>query len=202
MKQNKFIIGLTGGSGAGKGEVAKILSKLGADIICADAVAHGIMKKDASPAFELIVAAFGKSVIGSDGEICRKALREIVFYDKSKLTRLTSLLNPIITDAILNTSSESKAKFVVIDAPLLIPSGLNAHCDVVIGVFAPKKLRIERICKRDGLSEAEALARLDNQMSDNELRPCVDFEINNEYTFEELSEIVGEVFADIADYQK
>jgi len=191
MKPNKAkIFGITGGSGAGKSEVARVLASLGAGIICADSVAHAAMKRGAGPAFERIVDEFGAGVIGDDGEICRKALRGIVFADKTKLKTLEGFMHGIILEAIFDSIEKSRKSVIGIDAPLLVPSGLNRHCDHVVGVFAPLDVRIARICARDGLTYADARMRIGNQMPDGELRGHVDYSIENNGTLEELNEKV------------
>ncbi|MCL2168536.1 MAG: dephospho-CoA kinase [Defluviitaleaceae bacterium] len=194
MTRNRLILGLTGGSGAGKGEVARILAGLGAEIICADSVAHHVMKKGETPAFDGIVREFGEGVIGADGEICRKKLREIVFVDKDQLKNLERIVHSVIVDMILKAANASTKRVVVIDAPLLVPSGLHKECDHTIGVFAPLDVRTSRICQRDGLSVADAQIRINNQMSDDELRKVMDFEIDNSGTLEELDGKVRKIF--------
>jgi len=190
---NKRIVGLTGGSGAGKGEVAKIFAAADAEIICVDSIAHRVMRKGESPAFKMIVDAFGEAVLGDDGEICRRKLREIVFVNKDELKRLTSIVHPYIVEWILEAVASSEKRLVLIDAPLLIPSGLNEYCHHVLGVFAPLDMRISRICARDGLTLEDAQARLNNQMLDEELRQHVEFEIENDARLEELHEKVHKI---------
>jgi len=190
MMQNKVIIGLTGGSGAGKGEVAKVFESIDAQIIDADAIAHRIIRRGESPAYECVIAAFGKGILGADNEICRRKLREIVFANKIQLKMLEDCVHPVIIDNILQLAENSKKQFVVIDAPLLIPSGLDKICHVVVGVFAPLDVRIARICQRDGISADHARLRIDSQMLDDGLRRQVDFVLENGGGLEELDEKV------------
>ena len=191
--QNKVIIGLTGGSGAGKGEAARVFAAFEAEIIDADAVAHRIMRRGESPAFERIVEVFGSGVLGADGEICRKTLGSIVFADSLQLKRLEECSHPVIVDSILTLARKSEKRLIVIDAPLLIPSGLSKICHVVIGVFAPLDMRLARICGRDGISLDAARLRINSQMPDDELRKQVDFAVENDGNLEELHEKVSEI---------
>ena len=185
MTQNKTIIGLTGGSGAGKGEAAKVLAMLSSEIICADSVAHQVILKG-KPAHQRIVDAFG-DVVDDQGEIDRRKLREIVFANKAQLKLLEDCVQDFIIAEILSIAA-SLGEFVVIDAPLLFQSGLDKICDVTLGIFAPLDVRIQRICERDGLTRHEAMMRINNQMTDLELEELVEYKINNDGTLEELDE--------------
>lgn len=160
------VIGLTGGTGSGKGFVSTILKAQGAYIIDADGIAHEIIRKG-KPAYEELVAYFGEGILAEDGEIFRKKLGAIVFSDAEKLTFLNRCTHRYIVeeikDQIQNAKGENTAKCIIIDAPLLVEAGLDAICDGIWVVFAEEAVRTERIMKRDSISLEMAKARIANQ---------------------------------------
>ncbi len=160
------VIGLTGGTGSGKGFVSAILAEHGAYIIDADAIAHEIIQKD-KPAYMELVAYFGVDILGDDGEIFRKKLGSIVFADAEKLAFLNRCTHAYIVKEIMAQIAKAKednvAKCIIIDAPLLVEAGLDAVCDGIWVVFAEEEMRVNRIMKRDSISLEMANARIANQ---------------------------------------
>ncbi|WP_317855919.1 dephospho-CoA kinase [Chakrabartyella piscis] len=160
------IIGLTGGTGSGKGFVSTILKEKGAYIIDADGVAHEIIKKG-KPAYTELVAYFGVDILDDSGEIFRKKLGGIVFGDSEKLAFLNQCTHAYIVkeikEQIANATTENTAKCIIIDAPLLVEAGLDSICDGIWVVFAEEDVRVERIMKRDSISLDMAKARIANQ---------------------------------------
>ncbi|MBR1736403.1 MAG: dephospho-CoA kinase [Firmicutes bacterium] len=183
MQNKTTVIGLTGTTGSGKSTAAAILKNHGAYIIDADKVAHEIMKKG-QQAYNEIVETFGTGILASDGEIERKKLAAIVFSDKEKLEKLNSITHKIIVKKIKDEAEEKKNRnyeLIVIDAPLLIQTGLHKCCDSVWAVYADEETRIERIIKRDDIPREKALERIRNQTgfqeTINKYANCI---INNE----------------------
>lgn len=173
------IIGLTGGIGAGKSTVSKQLIKLGYKVIDADKIARDIVL----PGGETIMAlekAFGKEIINEDGSLNRKKMADIAFTDPEKKSLLDGLMHGKINDVIkekiafheheeflyLDTNGVAPLRHSIlfIDAPLLIESGLDHQVDEIWVVDCDDKTRIERIKKRDDLSEEEIVMRFSNQM--------------------------------------
>ncbi|MCL2236262.1 MAG: dephospho-CoA kinase [Defluviitaleaceae bacterium] len=187
MKPNRIILGVTGGSGVGKGEVCNILKEMGVQILYADAIGHEVILKDRTGAYTEIWKTFGEKVLNYHGEIDRKILGEIVFKDKEKLAQLNDITHKYIIQRILEAFALSKSRIIAIDAPLLIEAGLHEMCHVVLGVFAPMELRKERIIKRDGITPEDAAARINSQMSDSDLAIYCDYIIHNDGTLEDLT---------------
>lgn len=158
-----MIIGLTGSMAAGKSAVSAILRRLGCFIVDADAAAHDIIKDETVKA-ELI-GAFGSGII-ENGEVSRRLLGAKAFANETELARLNSITHPRIVKRIVEEAAAAEPKYpaVVIDAPLLIESGLNQKCDCVWLVCANIYTRYARIMQRDGLSRAEAVRRTARQM--------------------------------------
>jgi dephospho-CoA kinase len=165
------IIGLTGNSGAGKGEAALFMKRHGAYVIDADVLAHESMKRG-EPAYGSIARLFGESVLGPDGEINRKLLGTIVYHDAKKKGLLESIIHVEVkrkTDQITNDALSNAAPFVVWDAPLLIEAGMHKMCDAVILLTAPFEVKLSRIVTRDNISGNQAALRLHNQRDEAKL---------------------------------
>ena len=178
-EQRTFTIGITGISGSGTSSAAKILAEAGGFIVSADMLVHTMMLKG-QPAYEEILACFGTSVIGMDDEIDRKSLGALVFGDTARLAALESIIHPrVITETRIKIA-QTKAPFAVIDAPLLIESGMHILCDSTWLITAKQDIRINRIIARDGLIRETAVRRLASRKGDDTLRPYADIIIEND----------------------
>lgn len=162
-----IVIGLTGGIATGKSTVSNVLDELGAFIIDADRIAREIVEPG-RPALEKIRHNFGIKVLNPDGTLNRGELAKIVFEDKARLNLLNSITHPYIIEEIklkLDTARLNGEKVAVIDAPLLIETGLYRLADVVWLVVTDELTQIKRLLKRDiGLSRREAHNRISAQM--------------------------------------
>lgn len=153
----KYVLGLTGGTGAGKSKISDYLEKKGAIIIDADKLSREITKENGVALPEIDKAFPG---VISGGILDRKALGEIVFSDSKKL----SILNEITHKYIKKLTEEEIEKsrgLIVLDAPLLYEAGEDKLCHKVIFVTAKDDIRLERIMKRDNLSVNEAKKRIE-----------------------------------------
>lgn len=180
-------IGLTGGIGSGKTTVSKWFRALGVPVIDADELSHALSKRGQT-AFDEIVAAFGKSIVGGDGELDRARLRQLVFDDRAKRALLESILHPRIRAEIDRqvSAAEGKAPYCVLSIPLLIEGNRQDQVDRVLVVDAPDEQRIEWIRARSGLSESEIRDVFRAQASREERLAAADDVIINEGTIEEL----------------
>lgn len=191
MQNKPRIIGVTGGSGVGKGEVCRVLAGLGTDvlIIDADRVAHGVILAG-KPAYDKVLVAFGDGILGDDGEIARKKLGAIVFADKAQLSILSDIVHKYVRKECEDIVAANPDRVIVIDAAALVEGDMIGDCDVVIGVFAEHDLRAKRISVRDHISLDAAKQRIASQMADDVLRGHVDVVVENSGTLEELREKV------------
>ncbi len=175
------VIGITGGSGSGKTSVCTALKAMGYTIIDADKVAREIVEPG-QPALEKLVDAFGKEILLADGTLNRKVLAKLAFSETEKLAVLNKVTHQYITETIQERIKCCVTENCVIDAPLLYESGLNALCDVIVGITARRDVRFERIQNRDSLTDAEANRRLDAQNSIEEniknVDLCIDTSAN------------------------
>ena len=163
------IIGLTGGTGSGKGFVSERLKARKAYVIDADAVAHEIIEKG-RPAYKAIVDYFGSEILDENGNIFRRKLGNIVFSDKDKLAFLNSCTHKYINVEIMRIIEEVKPQTnvysaIIIDAPLLAEAGLVDICDDIWVVYADSEVRVKRIMERDSISEEQARNRIASQRS-------------------------------------
>jgi len=166
IPNRKPVIGLTGGIGSGKSLVARQLESLGCGVIDSDAIAHRVI--DETEVRTKLVAVWGESVIAADGRVDRKAVGRIVFNDAGARQKLESVIHPLIhrERARLRDAFERDATIVAIieDAPLLFEVGLDAECDAVIFVDAPREARLRRVADTRGWTADELDRRERTQM--------------------------------------
>lgn len=162
----KKVIGITGNSGSGKTTATKILKRLcDAEVIDADKVVREL-SVPGTKYLDAIKEKFGESVFLEDGTLNRKALAEKIYNSKEDLEVLNGLTFKYVVEEIKFRIEEAKNEIIVLDAPLLFESGLDEDCTAVIGLTAPFELKVERIVKRDGISEETAYSRINIQAKD------------------------------------
>jgi len=198
MQQNNLpTIGVTGITGSGSSTVAGILAERGGFIVSADKLAHEVMARDGA-AYPLIIRDFGEGILDESGDINRRVLGARVFENKEELQILEAIIHPLVIQKTAELISEAAAtgdfNFAVIDAPLLIESGMYKKCDSTWLVTASDRLRKSRIIGRDNIDEETAERRLANRAGDESLRPYADFIINNDGDVERLKKEVFTVF--------
>ena len=175
------IIGLTGGSGSGKGMAGKLFSALGCSIIDTDRLYHDMIEAD-SPCSRAIIERFGKKVQNDKGGIARACLADIVFDKREELATLNSIAHTFIRaecDKLISSHKEAGTEILIIDAPQLFEAGMQDICDATVAVVCEKQTRIKRICSRDGISTLKASARIAAQISDAFFVGNCDFIIEN-----------------------
>ncbi len=187
------IIGLTGGSGAGKTTAAAVLGECGFFTIDCDRIAHEVIMPE-KEAYKRIVSFFGDAVVSPDKTINRRILGEIVFSDRQKLRRLEEITHFYIKQEVLRLiekAREENAAAAVIDAPLLVQTGLDRLCDEIWLVYAKPEVRLGRLAKRDGLDEKQLRKRLENQTGFEELKKTADVVIDTgSIDMEEMKNII------------
>ena len=197
------ILGLTGPSGAGKGEVGAILRARGLAVIDTDRVYHELLAPP-SPCLDALVEAFGRDILTADGTLDRATLATLVFADTDEARARHQALNRIThrfvaerTNELLDGFRAEGYRAAVIDAPLLLEAGMDAICDAVIAVLADREVRLERLLTRDGKSREALVARLDAQPDDNFYRERAQFVIENDGTRDGLVGAVDAVLAEM-----
>lgn len=194
-----LVIGLTGPSGAGKGEVARRFSAYGLPVINADEVYHNLLIPP-SPCLDALVEHFGRQILQADGTLNRAALSATVFSDQEKLEALNHIAHRFVMEVVrrdLEDYREQGKLAAVLDAPQLFEAGADADCNIVVAVLAERALRIRRIMQRDGLDEASAVRRTDAQKSDAFFRARADYVIENNGATEHLQSAVDRILCEM-----
>lgn len=161
-----MIIGLTGGIASGKSTVSDYLKDKGYPIVDADVISREVVEVG-KIGLERISEKFGTDVLNDDGSLNRKALRNIIFSDEQARLDLNSILHPIIHDEILTQLKNYVDKgndIIIFDAPLLLENNLQDLVDEVWVVSTSYKIQIDRIMKRDGISEKDSRDIISKQM--------------------------------------
>lgn len=174
-RNNRFVVGITGGSGVGKSHLAGLFKERGYTVIDADDIAREVMNKGEECLLET-VREFGEEIL-EEGHLNRKKLAKIVFSDAKKLDKLNQISHKYILKRIEDRIDASTSKIVFVDGAVLLESGFLS--DVMIGVIADYDERKKRIMLRDGLSEEEAKRRLDAQQKDEFYYKNCDFVIES-----------------------
>ena len=182
-------IGMTGGIGSGKNQVADIFNQLGFYTIDSDISSRKVMEKG-HPAYEKIVSFFGSDILDENGSILRKKLGDIVFSDKAKLKTLENIVHPAIYEYERKERSKIYGKddkaVVITHAALIIESGSIDKYDALIVISCPDELQVERVMQRDNFSEEKARNIVAHQMPNEERLKYADFIIDNSSTLDDL----------------
>ena len=181
-----MVIGITGNSGSGKSEVSKILAeKLHAEIVDADEVVR-IISEPGNEYYEKQVELFGEEIL-INNKLNKSKIAEIIYNNVDKRETLNKLTYKYVVDEIKFQVKTKNTKNVIIDVTLLFESGLNKMCDFTIGVIAKRKIKIDRICKRDNISIETAESRLNIQKNDEYYIQNTDYIIENNGQLNEIN---------------
>ena len=195
-------IGLTGGIGSGKSEVARRLADRGAVLIDADVAAREVVVPG-SPGLARIAEVFGAEVLRPDGSLNRERLGGIVFGDPGLRARLNEIVHPLVREWMQAAeqaavqAAEPPGPVVVHDVPLLAESRGRAGFDVVIVVDVPPELQLERLVSLRGMPPEQARARMAAQASREQRLAVADVVIDNSGSLDDLDRRVAEVWADL-----
>jgi dephospho-CoA kinase len=195
-----LIVGLTGGIGSGKSEVARRLAELGAVVVDSDLIAREVVEPD-SDGLAQVVAAFGEDVLATDGSLDRERLAEMVFGDDDARARLNGILHPLIgaraMQQIAAAGERDPDAIVVQDVPLLVEAGAADRFAAVIVVDVPPETQLARLTELRGMSEADARARMATQATREQRRAVATYLIDNTGDLAALDRQVAEVWADL-----
>ena len=190
-------IGLTGGIGSGKSTVAKLLAEAGFKVVDADQIAREIMEPG-SPVLDDVADAFGADVIREDGTLDRGKLAGRAFVDKRATEKLNSITHPAIRAESERRFADAEAAgepAVVYDMPLLVDIGMHRDMDLTVVVDVDADERVRRLVSSRGLEEADARARIAQQIDDATRKAAADVIIDNNGAIDALRPQVDELIA-------
>ncbi|MEU4147574.1 dephospho-CoA kinase [Streptomyces parvulus] len=190
-------VGLTGGIGAGKSEVSRLLVGHGAVLIDADLIAREVVAPG-TPGLAAVVEAFGEDVLAADGSLDRPKLGSIVFADPERLAELNAIVHPLVGERsrALEEAADEDA-VVVHDVPLLTENGLAPLYDVVVVVEAAPAIQLDRLVRLRGMTEQDARARMAAQATREQRREIADLVVDNDVPLDELRRRVAEVWTEL-----
>ena len=192
-------VGLTGGIGSGKSEVARRLAARGAVIIDADVVARAVVAFG-TPGLARVAEAFGAGVLGPDGALDRERLGAIVFGDPDSRATLNAIVHPLVGEWMRAAEQAAAAAadgdvIIVHDVPLLAENRRAGDFDLVIVVDVPPELQLERLVGQRGMTPDQARARIAAQASREQRLAVADLVIDNSGSLADLDRRVAAVWA-------
>lgn len=195
-----LLVGLTGGIGAGKSTVARLLAEHGAIVIDADSIVHEL-QRPGTDVFRAIVERFGDQVVAPDGTLNRSKLAEVAFADEAARSALNSIVHPavygVMSERIAAVTDPSA--IVVLDVPLLAESGGGEGMDFVVVVDADQDVRVDRVVAERGLDPQQVRARMAVQASSEQREALADVVIKNDGDVDELRAQVDALWAELLD---
>jgi dephospho-CoA kinase len=192
-------IGLTGGIGAGKSLVSEMLATKGAAIVNADLVGHRSYRKG-MPAYERLIAEFGRDILDPEGEIDRGKLGQRVFADPQERERLNDIVWPAMAEMMEQDLKALRARgepVAVLEAAVLIEAGWGYLADEIWVVIASPQVTHQRLVETKEMPSEQAEARMRAQLSNEERKWYADAVIENNSSVEDLRRRVDEVWADL-----
>ena len=157
-------IGLTGGIASGKSTVAQRFAELGIPVVDADVAAREVVAAG-TPGLARVVERFGPGVVAENGELDRRALRQLIFNDPGSRQDLEAILHPLIREAMELSAEGAAGPYLVMVIPLLVESGSHGRVDRILVVDVDEAVQLQRVQSRDGGSLDQARAILASQVS-------------------------------------
>lgn len=170
-------VGITSGIGGGKSYITKTFASLGIPVYYTDNEARKLMSQD--PIKSIIIKNFGKESF-IDDNLNKGYITSIIFNDQVKLNLLNSIVHPPTILHSLEWCDKQNSPYIIMESALIFESGLSGVLDKIIGVYASKELRIERVMNRDNITQEEALKRMDKQMNEEKKMGLCDYIIIND----------------------
>jgi dephospho-CoA kinase len=198
-----MILGVTGNIASGKSETARLLQKKGCALVDADAVTHELYGYDRA-LVQQIAAEFGQDVVWSNGSLNRGKLGSLVFGRPDAMAALNRIVHPALIAAIRARmrSSMRVMNRVVLDAALIVELGFYTEVDYLVLVSASVPVRLVRLMERSGLTEGEAMRRIESQIPEEAKLQHADFVIKNETTKEYLLEQVDALWEELMERER
>ncbi|MEV4996414.1 dephospho-CoA kinase [Streptomyces niveus] len=187
-------VGLTGGIGAGKSEVSRLLVSYGAVLVDADKIAREVVEPG-TPGLDAVVDAFGPGVLTAEGRLDRPKLGALVFADDDKRATLNAIVHPLVRARSVELESAAGEEDIVVhDVPLLVESELTGLYDMVVVVDASPGTQLDRLVRLRGMAESEARSRMAAQATRERRTAAADLVIDNDGPLEKLEPQVRAVW--------
>ncbi|TQK43811.1 dephospho-CoA kinase [Streptomyces sp. SLBN-118] len=192
-------VGLTGGIGAGKSEVSRLLESYGAVLIDADKIAREVVEPG-TPGLAAVVEAFGPEILDPKGALDRPKLGSVVFADADRLATLNAIVHPLVGARSMELETAAAPDAVVVhDVPLLTENKLSPLYDLVVVVDAAPGTQLDRLVRLRGMAESEARARMAAQATREQRLAVADLVIDNDGPLEQLEPQVRKVWAELTE---
>lgn len=192
-------VGLTGGIGAGKSEVSRLLVSYGAVLVDADKIAREVVEPG-TPGLYAVVDAFGPGVLTADGRLDRPKLGALVFADDDKRATLNAIVHPLVRARSVELESAAGEEDIVVhDVPLLVESELTGLYDMVVVVDASPGTQLDRLVRLRGMAESEARSRMAAQATRERRTAAADVVIDNDGPLEKLEPQVRAVWEQLVE---
>ncbi|KDQ66587.1 dephospho-CoA kinase [Streptomyces sp. NTK 937] len=190
-------VGLTGGIGAGKSEVSRLLVRYGAVLVDADRIAREVVEPG-TPGLASVVETFGPGILAADGTLDRPALGAIVFADPDRLAALNALVHPLVAARAAELERAAGPDAIVVhDVPLLAENGLAPLYDLVVVVDAAPGTQLDRLVRLRGMTERDARARMAAQATREQRLAVADLVVDNDGPLDDLEPQVRRIWADL-----
>ena len=174
-----MLVGLTGGIGSGKSAAADYFQTLGIDVVDADLASRAVVEPG-QPALEKIAEHFGSNILDPHGQLDRAALRKKVFSDVAERKWLQQLLHPLINNYLVEQVNAAQSDYCLLVNPLLIESGQQQWCDIVVVVDVPVATQLSRTMVRDDNTREQVQAIIDAQTSRDKRLNAADYVVTND----------------------
>ena len=170
-------VGITGGIGSGKSTVCRLFAQKGIAVYDSDAAAKRLMQEDGALRRQL-AGRFGEGTF-RNGVLDRAYLAGIVFADPQALADLNALVHPVVMRDFEAWAARQEGSYVILESAILFEAGLEGCVDKTVAVLAPRELRIERTCRRDGCGADQVVRRIAAQLDDDALSARADYVVVN-----------------------
>lgn len=192
-------IGLTGGIGSGKSTVSRMLREKGIKVIDADDIARNVIEKY-PVIMDRIRSIFGTKFIDDSGRLKRKEFGNYIFSYAGEKLKYENIIMPFIKREILDDMNHMKKngeKICIVDGATLIENEFYKNLDLILLVWADRRVQICRVKERDKLTEEQVVDRINSQMPLEEKKKYADFILDNSYTLEETENQLEKILSKI-----
>lgn len=194
-KKDKPVVGLLGGIGSGKSQVAAAFARQGARIVAGDQLGQAALRDPDIRA--RVVSRWGQGIVDESGEIDRRRLAAIVFADPAQRKELEAITHPWIRQRIREQVEEARKEprvpLIILDAAVMLEAGWNEVCDRLVFIEAPREVRLARVAQQRGWSEKEVEAREQAQLPLTEKAVRADHVFDNSVSLEHLNRQVNDL---------